>query len=472
MEPQYDIFTGQWTYPGGVTEQKFFNPQSTGYAPDFNFGGSFIQGTGGEAGSGSIPTNSGMAINPRTGQLEMVYATYDQESGGTMRETGRYFASDGNMPAGAVPMAGANSGYYVGDARSTSLGELGVIGGLAALGGLAGAGVAGIGPGAAAAEGSAIAGAAEGAVGSSGLGGGIGVGSGGGEAILGSGLTAGTTTGGIGGGSLGAGLTTGTTTGAVGGGALGSGVGAGAGSAATGAGLGGTAMGTGFFSGESLTPVLGGASAAAGASGLGSASAGASPVTTGAASGAAGAGGASVWDRITNGTATPGDWASIAGNLAPGILGYLGAQSQSDAYSNLANQYMGFGAPYRAQLADISANPNNFINSAPVRASVDQGTNAMARALSVNGNPAGSGSALQELQSYATNNLWNQYGAERDRLAGYGGLTQYASAAPSASSNAINAQGGMYNAVGYGLGNLLNPRPTLTDFGRALRGLV
>ena len=50
------------------------------------------------------------------------------------------------------------------------------------------------------------------------------------------------------------------------------------------------------------------------------------------------------------------------------------------------------------------------------RAAVQQGTDALARALSTQGNPAGSGHAQQELQNYATIALARYKAARRDRL--------------------------------------------------------
>ena len=68
----------------------------------------------GMTGSPAAP-GDGMAVNPRTGQLEQVYATYrfgDPDTAGPMQETGRYFASDGPLPRGALSLAGYAPGYY------------------------------------------------------------------------------------------------------------------------------------------------------------------------------------------------------------------------------------------------------------------------------------------------------------------------------------------------------------------------
>ena len=70
------------------------------------------------------------------------------------------------------------------------------------------------------------------------------------------------------------------------------------------------------------------------------------------------------------------------------------------------------------------------------------------------GNPAGNPYA----QSLTIDALYDKYGSERDRLAGYGGLTQYNAAAPGAAGTAINAEGSVYGDIGYGIGNVMNPQ--------------
>lgn len=65
---------------------------------------------------------SGMAINPRTGKMEQVYATYgqaDPDTAGPEVETGRYFASDPDRPSTALSLAGYAPGYYSHDNFNT-----------------------------------------------------------------------------------------------------------------------------------------------------------------------------------------------------------------------------------------------------------------------------------------------------------------------------------------------------------------
>ena len=74
------------------------------YAPDDPI---FARMTGSAATPGD-----GMAVNPRTGRRELVYATYETSESGMLYETGRYFASDGPLPPGAQSLAGYAPGYY------------------------------------------------------------------------------------------------------------------------------------------------------------------------------------------------------------------------------------------------------------------------------------------------------------------------------------------------------------------------
>ena len=164
------------------------------------------------------------------------------------------------------------------------------------------------------------------------------------------------------------------------------------------------------------------------------------------------------------------DYSRLLGTLGAAGLGAYGANQSAEAYERLANQYMGMGAPYRERLAASYANPEAYLTSPEVTASVDQGTNALARALSVKGNPAGNATALQGLQSYATNSLYGQLGNERQRLANFGGLSQLTGGAPSAAMAGINAGQGVYDAAGWGLNKTFNPQPTMADLIRQLQG--
>jgi len=139
------------------------------------------------------------------------------------------------------------------------------------------------------------------------------------------------------------------------------------------------------------------------------------------------------------------------------------SDQQANAMGDLAARYEGYGAPYRDRLADLYSDPTAFLDSPEVKVPVQMGTDALARALSTQGNPAGSGTALQELQNYSANQFFGRLGQEKDRLAGFGGLTAYNAAAPQAASNAVNAERGVYDALGYGIGAVTNPPRSLAD---------
>jgi hypothetical protein len=276
----------------------------------------------------------------------------------------------------------------------------------------------------------------------------------GGGLVLGGGLGL---LGGLGGSGAAAGGAAGTA--AAEGAALGSGLTAGAGGAAgltpgaagaagiTAAAPAGTALAPGFFAAEGV-----GAAGAAGALGAGSGAGGGA--VTGADAGTA--------------LAPTGGALSTLGAIAPAALGVIGSNQQANAYGDLAGQYMAMGAPYRSRLSELYNNPDEYLNSDEVQVPVQQATNVLARSLSRQGNPAGSGNALQELQNYAASLLFGKLGQEKDRLAGFGGLSAYNQAAPGAAGSEIGARKGIYDALGAGAADIFNPpkRYSLEDLYR------
>lgn len=272
--------------------------------------------------------------------------------------------------------------------------------------------------------------------------------------------------GGFGGAAMGAGVGGGGT--AAAGGAAPAAVGGAAptlGQAGTAASLAGTAANT-LGDSQAVSPPLGATQDPLGSGGdPGNAVSG-----PGASGGAAGAG--SALSHIIDGTATTADLTSVLGGLAGTGLGIAGSISQQHALQDLADKQMAMGAPYRDRLASLYADPNSFLKSAEVTTPVQQGTDALARSLSVQGNPIGSGHALQELQDYSANQLFGKLGQEKDRLAGYGGLTAYNAAAPGTALAGVNAGSNVWNAVGSGVANLTNPQPSLIDIFKSMKGLA
>ena len=165
------------------------------------------------------------------------------------------------------------------------------------------------------------------------------------------------------------------------------------------------------------------------------------------------------------------DWLRLAGAAAPGLIGAFASNQQTGAITDLANKSAGFGAPYRQRLSDLYADPSSFLSSPEVQVPVQQGTDALARALSAKvGNPVGNMSAMGELQNYASNQLFGRLGQEKDRLAGFGGLSAYTNAAPGLEQSAIASNANMWNALGSSASNVFNPPTTLEQLLKGLKG--
>jgi hypothetical protein len=169
---------------------------------------------------------------------------------------------------------------------------------------------------------------------------------------------------------------------------------------------------------------------------------------------------------------SPGDLLKMLGNAAPGLLGAFASSRQTDAYKQLSEQFAGYGAPYRQRLSDLYADPSKFLSSPEVQKPVQMGSDIMARSLSTQGNPTGSGNALQQLQTYSADQLFGRLGQEKDRLAGFGGLSAYNQAAPSAAASVIGSSNNTANALGAAANNIFNPPKTLAEQVTAYKTLM
>lgn len=182
---------------------------------------------------------------------------------------------------------------------------------------------------------------------------------------------------------------------------------------------------------------------------------------------------------------TPEELTKLLGAFGPAALGALGAYQQGNTLKDLAKQQdarwremMGMGAPYRSKLADLYGNPNAFLSSQEVQVPVQQGTDALARSLSTKvGNPIGNPGAMSEIQNYASNQLFGRLGQEKDRLAGFGGLSAYNQAGASGGNNSLqaqmagmNADSGIWNSIGSGLANYFNPPSSLESILKQMQG--
>lgn len=240
-------------------------------------------------------------------------------------------------------------------------------------------------------------------------------------------------------------------------GVTGSGIGGGAGGVVEGAATGGG----GFSSLGSLSPLGGAPGAGGGLSTLNSITAGGvtpwGAATSGLGVGAAGAAVGPVAQALGDGSSsiptTFGIPNNILGAALPAGLGYLGADSQSDAMKDIYNQTRADRMPALNAYNNALNNPNTFYQSAPAMGATD----AVLRKLSMQGNPANNPGLLSQAAAY---NL----GGYNDYLRG---LTPAAfgtaNTEANISMNGAGADAGKYNAIGYGLGNYFNPQPSLSD---------
>jgi hypothetical protein len=165
----------------------------------------------------------------------------------------------------------------------------------------------------------------------------------------------------------------------------------------------------------------------------------------------------------------PGTLDLIGKGLGIG-LGMYGSNQQANASQDLANQYMNMGAPYRAELANLNANPGQFYQSPMVQGALQQGSDALSRSLSAKvGNPILNPTALQEMQNYTTRGLLDAYNQRFSQLASAGQLGT-SQAAP-LGSNAIQQQGNTYNALGAGIQSVFgNQRDYAGELLDAMKG--
>lgn len=136
------------------------------------------------------------------------------------------------------------------------------------------------------------------------------------------------------------------------------------------------------------------------------------------------------------------------GSVIGGGLGLAGSIDQQNQYQNYADWAKAQGQPYRDLLGSSYTNPSGYLSSPEVTGAVQQGTNALARSLSMGGNPVGNGGALQQLQNYSTNQQLDRLAQYRQQLGGFGGLNAINQSVPGAAGAAIGARGNTWNAGG------------------------
>ena len=234
------------------------------------------------------------------------------------------------------------------------------------------------------------------------------------------------------------------------------------------------AQGTGFYDVPGYDPVTGlPTGMSPGMSPADAAAAGAGAANVGA--GAAATTGTTALSRViaalTAGTAPSLDDAlTVFGQAAPSVLAMIASGNQADALKGLSEQFAAYGAPSRARY-EASFAPGFM--PPEVQTSIDAATETGLRKLSASGgNPFGNPSGLAELNRFVTGNVAlpaiQQY---RNQQAATGGYGAFNAAAPGAAANSIGADSNIWNAAGYGLGQLFNPPQSLSQqIERLLRG--
>lgn len=150
------------------------------------------------------------------------------------------------------------------------------------------------------------------------------------------------------------------------------------------------------------------------------------------------------------------------GALGAAGLGAYGANQQADAYGNLASQYMNMGQPYRDKLLQSYQPGFDLASADPAfQGALDQAGQSAARATSARaGNPVDNPGAYAEMQKYITNSVaLPQLNTYRSQLGSFGQLGT--NQAGTAQMGQIQSQGGMYDALGYGLGQVTQPENPL-----------
>lgn len=182
-------------------------------------------------------------------------------------------------------------------------------------------------------------------------------------------------------------------------------------------------------------------------------------------------GGGSVLSRIANGTATSEDWMSAGGKLLSTALGIYGSSQQSNALSDLASKYENFGGPSRARF-ESSMSPGFNPMSIPGYAGALDSTSksVLARLSASGGNPFGNPGGLIDANKQIVAGTALPAINEYQRLNANTGFGNSMNGAMNLQQQAIGADGGALNALGYGLNSLTSTQPSLADLYRQITG--
>ena len=164
-----------------------------------------------------------------------------------------------------------------------------------------------------------------------------------------------------------------------------------------------------------------------------------------------------------DGTASANDWLSVGGSLGSTLLGLVGADAQSDAYSDVAQQYLNIGQPFRNTLQQSYQPGFSLFDQPGYGDAFDQLIQQQQRLAGVqHGNVGTNPSAWGEIGSA----VWNggylpALSSYRGQLGQFGGLGLNTAGAGSLAG--AGSEGGIYNALGGGLAELTTPRNSWDD---------
>jgi|SRR3990167_4068 len=166
------------------------------------------------------------------------------------------------------------------------------------------------------------------------------------------------------------------------------------------------------------------------------------------------------------------DLASLLGKIAPAALGVIASNQQSKDYLQLADKYMGFGAPSRARYESSFVPGFSMANEPGYADALDQTTKSFLHKASIAGNPADSPNAwMQTLKDVNSTFAYPALQEFRRVNAGAGGLANMAPAAINAEGRSVGAERGIYDALGAGFADVFSPPKSLSDILREIRAL-
>jgi hypothetical protein len=160
----------------------------------------------------------------------------------------------------------------------------------------------------------------------------------------------------------------------------------------------------------------------------------------------------------------------VLGTLGATALGAYGANRQADQFGDLARQYQEFGAPSRARF-EASMTPGFDPTSIPgYKGALDTASQSLLAKLSATGgNPFGQPGSLIDANKAIVSGTALPAINEYQRLNANTGFGSAMNSAFNAQTGAIGADSNLYNALGYGLGQITQPQQSLTELYRSLK---